>query len=104
MNHSRAEAAQVVYDTFTDELRAGYAARIQAREAWRLGPELSLPFKAMNAFGSEVGRDRAAGAAARRKGGAAAQGVEAHEGPAVVEVWHCHRTQAHPWLACWWHA
>jgi hypothetical protein len=28
--------AQVVYDTFSDELRAGYAARIQARQAWLL--------------------------------------------------------------------
>ncbi|CAK9009032.1 unnamed protein product [Durusdinium trenchii] len=27
-------AKEVVYDTFTDELRAGYAARITAREAW----------------------------------------------------------------------
>mgnify|MGYP002803465049 CR=1 FL=1 len=27
-------AKEVVYDTFTDELRAGYAARIHAREAW----------------------------------------------------------------------
>ena len=26
----------MVYDTFTDELRAGYAARIHAREAWFL--------------------------------------------------------------------
>ncbi|CAL1131141.1 unnamed protein product [Cladocopium goreaui] len=27
-------AKEVVYDTFSDELRAGYAARIQARQAW----------------------------------------------------------------------
>lgn len=37
--------AQVVYDTFSDELRAGYAARIQARQAWLLavdhGPDMS---------------------------------------------------------------
>ena len=38
-------APQVVYDTFSDELRAGYAARIQARQAWLLavdhGPDMS---------------------------------------------------------------
>ena len=33
---SLARSDQVVYDTFTDELRAGYAARITAREAWYL--------------------------------------------------------------------
>ncbi|OLQ03712.1 hypothetical protein AK812_SmicGene13300 [Symbiodinium microadriaticum] len=27
-------AKEVVYDTFSDELRAGYIARVQAREAW----------------------------------------------------------------------
>ncbi|CAE7169359.1 unnamed protein product [Symbiodinium pilosum] len=27
-------AKEVVYDTFSDELRAGYTARVQAREAW----------------------------------------------------------------------
>ncbi|CAE7763043.1 unnamed protein product [Symbiodinium sp. CCMP2456] len=27
-------AKEVVYDTFSDELRAGYLARVQAREAW----------------------------------------------------------------------
>ncbi|CAE7198709.1 unnamed protein product [Symbiodinium microadriaticum] len=49
-------AKEVVYDTFSDELRAGYIARVQAREAWHPGCKmmqghLELTFESLQRVG-----------------------------------------------------